>query len=471
MKKKYLSFILYIFFTISFSSFAAVPTVARPPQYILLAYDGSLNLDMWNDTLSFAKKNNIKLSYFLSGVYFLLDSNRKDYIEPTRGAGISAIGFGGDSKANLLARVNYVNKAFLNGHTIGSHANGHFEGETWPLEAWDLEFQEFNHLIFDVFNQKGMETHFFINPYRFNPNQIVGFRAPLLSTNANLYKVLHKNNFLFDTSQTSSMDYWPHKHENLWNFPLAQLRIYGTGKETLSMDYNFYYVQSGGSPDLAHAEKYRQEMLKTYMGYFATNYYGNRAPIHIGHHFSKWNGGAYWLAFEDFVKAVCTQPEVQCVSYQTLLNFMNSLTPEQISNYQNGNFPKLPIPKAQKKDIAAVAPIDISFLMKKTKDDKIELSLTGRHAHLFSRDFYYVWLLNNKEFFRSKNSSIKISDIPSFDRNAKLSAVLKFSEEQEMLKTSHMITSSSLEGLSLSSVDLEKRASLGDLPEAHSSND
>ena len=83
------------------------------------------------------------------------------------------------------------------------------------------------------------------------------------------------------------MDYWPQKINGIWNFPLADLRIYDTGKPTLSMDYNFYYSQSGGKPDLKNAGKFREEMFNTYLAYFETNYYGNRAPIHIGHHFSK----------------------------------------------------------------------------------------------------------------------------------------------------------------------------------------
>lgn len=444
--------------------------VPRPPQYVLMAFDGSLNLDMWKETLDFAKKNNIKLSYFISGVYFLLDNNRHDYIEPTKGPGHSQIGFAGDSQKNLVDRVSYVNRAYDEGHAIGSHANGHFDGTTWTLANWELEFKEFNHLIFDVFTQSGFKKVPFQNqnpnPYHFLPEQIIGFRSPFLATNASMYKALKEHKFAYDTSQTNSMDYWPENIAGVWNFPLADLRIYGTGKDTLSMDYNFYFSQSGANPDPKNAEKYRDEMFKTYMAYFNTNYYGNRAPVHIGHHFSKWNGGAYWEALGDFAKAVCNKPEVKCVNYNSLLKFMNSLKQEQIKEYQKGNFPKLSISTSIKKDIAAVAPIDVTFSMNKINEEEIELKVTGKHANLFPKDAYYVWKLNNKEVYRSKIPRIKISEIPKMGEDFKLSAVLEH-KDRELLKTTHMISSNAIEEFILSTEDLEKRAGLGDLPEAH----
>jgi hypothetical protein len=457
----YLSF--FVFFTIT-NSFAIAAD--RPPQYVLLAFDGSHNLPMWKETLNFATNNNVKFSYFISGVYFLLDSNRLDYIEPTKGPGKSAIGFAGNSKNNLVERVNFVNKAFDEGHTIGSHANGHFDGTHWSSSQWELEFRQFTHLIFDVFNQKGFESLSSPNPYHFNPEQIIGFRSPQLATNADLYKTLRKNNYAYDTSQSAPMDYWPRCVDRLWNFPLAELRIYGTGRKTLSMDYNFYYANSGGKPDETNAKKYREEMFNTYMGYFTTNYYGNRAPIHIGHHFAKWNAGAYWQAFEDFTKAVCNLPEVKCVSYQALLNFLNSVPITIREQYQKGDFPKLDIPMPAQEKIAGVAPIDISFQMHQLNKQEITTIITGKHSYLFSKNPTYVWMLNDKEIYRSNNPKLDFDIFVNFIKeDSKLSVVLEL-EGTNVLKTSQII-SVSTSGFKLSGEDLEKRATLGDLPEAH----
>lgn len=459
------SFTIFIFSLLATAD-AANP-VERPPQYVILSFDGALNVDMWNETLTFAKQNNVKHSFFMSGVYFLLDDNRSDYTEPTLGPGKSNIGFAGDSKKNLVTRVDFVNKAYDEGHDIASHANGHFDATTWSLANWEWELKEFNHLIFNVFTQKGFETEP-ANPYHFAADEIIGFRAPLLATNSNLYKILQKSNYRYDTSQTNSMNYWPKNLEGIWNFSLADIRIFNTGKTTLTMDYNFYFSQSGAKPDLKNMEKYREEMLNTYMGYFYTNYYGNRAPLHIGHHFSKWNGGAYSLAFDDFAKSVCGIPEVKCVSYKSLVKFMDSLTPTILVEYQKGNFPKLPISPDQQKYVDAVALLDVSFLMNKVSNEEIEVSIQGKDALIFPKNATYIWKLNNKEILRSKNTRIKFAAGLKIRGDTKLSASLNYNG-RELLKTSHIIRSSDSENFILFKEDLEKRASLGDLPEAHTS--
>ena len=45
--------------------------VERPPQYVLLAFDGSKSLPFWEESRDFARENDIKFTYFISGVYFL----------------------------------------------------------------------------------------------------------------------------------------------------------------------------------------------------------------------------------------------------------------------------------------------------------------------------------------------------------------------------------------------------------------
>ena len=116
------------------------------------------------------------------------------------GAGKSAIGFGGTSKEHLVLRVADVNRAYDEGNAIGSHANGHFDGSKWNALQWELEFKEFSRLLLDVFNQLGLEPHATLNPYHFPIEDVVGFRAPILETNANMYAALRKNKYSYDTS-------------------------------------------------------------------------------------------------------------------------------------------------------------------------------------------------------------------------------------------------------------------------------
>jgi len=74
---------------------------------------------------------------------------------------------------------------------------------------------------------------------------------------------------------------------------------------------------------------------------FKHNYFGNRAPLDIGHHFSQWNGGTYWKALKRFAKTVCHQPEVRCVTYTELMNYLEESGSDKIKKYQRSEFKKM----------------------------------------------------------------------------------------------------------------------------------
>src|SRR5262245_54464603 len=57
-------------------------TVARPPQFVLLAFDGSLNNDFWDESRAFAQDANVKLTYFISGTYFIPNGKKRLYVGP-----------------------------------------------------------------------------------------------------------------------------------------------------------------------------------------------------------------------------------------------------------------------------------------------------------------------------------------------------------------------------------------------------
>jgi hypothetical protein len=342
---------------------ADLTTVARPPQFVLLAFDGSLNNDFWDESRAFAKATNVKLTYFISGTYFIPDAQKRLYDAPHgHGPGVSEIGWGGKLDA-IKTRYQNVQAAKDDGHEIGSHANGHFDGSDWSEDDWNSEFDQFNDIIF-----KGVGGP--TPNLKFSAPDVIGFRAPQLGQDAGLYKSLVSHGFVYDTSKTSKSNYWPQQVDGVWNFPLAELKIVGSGKNTLSMDYNFYFQQSKGESDPGNKDLYKKQMLDTYQQYFEQNYFGNRGPVHIGHHFSKWNGGAYWEAMQTFAKRVCGLPEVKCVTYRDLLSFVTD-NKDKLASYQAGSFTKMPRPPS------AEEPVDItpSFT-----DEELHEMLAA-HAH------------------------------------------------------------------------------------------
>ncbi|MDB4946875.1 MAG: putative secreted protein [Labilithrix sp.] len=337
----------------------AAATQARPPQFVMLAFDGSYNNAFWQESRTFAKNNSLKFTYFVNSVYYVARPNNASYKAPRHNTGLSNIGWG-DSSPDIKTRLENTKAAYAEGNEIGSHTAGHFDGTGWTEAEWEQEFASFEKMFWSAPKTAGFPTF----DLGFTNDEIKGFRAPQLGTSPGLYKVLAKRGFTYDTSKTATPNHWPTKEGGVWNFPLAQLRIVGTGKSTLSMDYNFFFADSKGVNDknTANYAAYEKHMVDTYMQYFQSNYFGNRAPVHIGHHFSKWNGSAYWNAMQTVAKRVCGLPEVKCVTYGELAKFTEA-NASKIADYQAGNFPKMAKPPSSgNEELEAVQPIDPSEL-------------------------------------------------------------------------------------------------------------
>jgi hypothetical protein len=338
-------------------------TVARPTQFVILAFDGSLNNAFWEESRAFARDAGVKFTYFISGVYFIPDAKKSLYNAPHgQGPGKSAIGFGGEAAA-VATRYGHLQKAANEGHEIASHANGHFDGSNWSEADWKSEFDQFDKIIFEGAGVPRPSLNF-------GPRDSVGFRAPQLGHSSGLWPVLRSHSYAYDTSKSGPSNYWPQENNGLWNFPLAELRIVGSNKRTLSMDYNFYVADSRGNADAANKAVYKKQMVDTYVKYFESNYFGNRGPIHIGHHFSKWNGGAYWEAMQSFARKVCGLPEVKCGTYKELLAFVKE-NKDKLPAYQAGNFTRMARPPSSE-------PVDVSATF--TDEERAE-ALAAHETH------------------------------------------------------------------------------------------
>ncbi len=338
-------------------------SVERPPQFVLLAFDGSLNLDFWGESVAFAdtvrttgvngQPTTVKFTYFINPPYYIEPKYAGVYKTPGLNKAVSCIGWS-KPEGSAAARMRATNNAFRKGHEIGSHANSHCDasgtdrsnplyGKRWQQNEWQSEFDQFNKMIFGAFAINRIPAE----PILFKQSDIVGFRAPLLAFTEGLWPTLKKNNFRYDTSQQSPPTYWPQRDSRWggWNFPLGRIKIAGTNRTTLSMDYNWLVYHSAGQtkPGLTEGERerFRLQMLESYKYYFKQNYFGGRAPVHIGHHFSKWNHGAYWDAMKDFTKFVCGLKEVRCVTYKDYADWLDNLPAAKYQAFRSGQFDRM----------------------------------------------------------------------------------------------------------------------------------
>jgi hypothetical protein len=318
--------------------------VDRPPQFIVMAFDNCTELERWQELTDFAAEMNkdgdrLHFTFFVSGINFIADAYRTVYEGPHARRGYSRINFGG-SPEDVRRRVDYVNNLYHSGHEIASHAVGHFNGASWSVGDWDKEFHSWGDLV----NKVGPNNALADLKLDFAANDVIGFRAPYLAKGASLYGALRANGFRYDTSGVGYADAWPEKIDGIWRFNLAMLKVQGSGANTLSMDYNFFMAQSRGHDNPARYAAAREQTLQTYLAYFKANYTGNRAPLHIGHHFFGYQLGAYNEALKSFARAVCGLPEVRCVTYAKLADFMDAQNAETLAAYRKGDFARAATP-------------------------------------------------------------------------------------------------------------------------------
>lgn len=317
----------------------------RPPQFVMFAFDNCTENERWQDLAKFSShmrelNREIEFTFFLSGVNFISDNKRMFYKGPHHNQGASNIGFGG-SLEDVKTRSTYAYKLYTEGHELASHAVGHFSGAEWSQEDWVEELQKFKKIVVDNFEFFGFSD------VSKMVSSIVGFRAPYLDRSAGLYPALKSLGYRYDTSYSADYRLWPKKNTHgLWQFPLFELTIVGNGSKSISMDYNFFVRQSKDTNnpknDPENEDRFADEMMQTYLKYFKLNYFGNRAPLSIGHHFFPYQRGVYNRVLKQFAMKICALPEVKCVKYSRLADYLDSLPTQLKDEFQAGRFERLP---------------------------------------------------------------------------------------------------------------------------------
>ncbi len=289
------------------------------PQFVVFAFDGSKSLSMWEESRSFARQMNeagtkFHFTYLINPIYLLTESEALEQYQPPRYAkGNSAIGYS-ENLSDAVERRKQITLAQKEGNEIASHAVGHWSGSDWTYEEWKSELIQFDAILHSV--------------PTVSKKSVVGFRAPQLGQNENLFTALNELGYEYDTSLVGFAKDLPKAHNGLWEFPVATIIFGKDERPVLSMDYSIYMHQTGAKSIAWRGtelwDSLYEDTMIAYKRYFEENYNGNHAPVYIAHHFSKWNDGVYWQVMQDFAKEVCSKPNVQCVTYGELAKYLDS---------------------------------------------------------------------------------------------------------------------------------------------------
>lgn len=284
---------------------------ARPKQVVLISFDAAREISQWQRSRALAKRTGAHFTYFLSCVFLLSPETRLDYAGPGKTAGKSNVGFGA-SKQDVADRLEQVRLAADEGHDIGSHACGHFDGKDWSKADWLAEFASARRIFENAYAINGIPEP--AGWRNFAQSALVGFRAPYLSTNKALYEALPEAGFQYDASAVSNGPTVPPTLNGTTRFALPLIPEGPKAKPVVAMDYNLYVRHSGGTEKPAMADAFAERAYQAFRAAFEAQYNGKRLPLELGFHFTLMNNGAYWNALERFAGEVCVMQQVECIS-------------------------------------------------------------------------------------------------------------------------------------------------------------
>jgi hypothetical protein len=318
----------------------------QPPQFVVFSWDGAGedSQKLFSHFRKVAKKYDATMTYFLSGVYLLPEEKASLYDPPQHSPGRSDIGF--NDTQGIKDTVRELRGAWQEGSEVGTHFNGHFCGEdggvgNWSVPEWKSEISQAKSFVKNWKTNSDLQTE---QPLPFDyEKELIGARTPCLEGRPNFVRAASELGFRYDTSGINDQ-VWPKKELGLWDLSLQMVPVPGRAFETLAMDYNFMVNQSGTSKGAPSQYQYWGDQMRDgLVQAFDRAYQGNRAPLTIGNHFESWNGGTYMRAIEETIATVCVKPDVKCVSFRQLADWLDVQDPQVLEKMRTlgvGEAPK-----------------------------------------------------------------------------------------------------------------------------------
>ncbi|MFD7747703.1 hypothetical protein ACFV2V_26965 [Streptomyces sp. NPDC059698] len=304
----------------------------KPPQFVIFSWDGAgeVGNGLFPRFLELAREHDAAMTFFLSGLYLLPESKKSLYRPPNNPRGASDIGYLTDE--HIKDTLKYVRQAWLDGHEIGTHFNGHFCGgsgsvERWTPAQWHSEINQAVSFVTEWRTNTGWEDE---DPLPFDyRKELVGGRTPCLLGQDNLLPTASKLGWRYDASSPGGRQMWPVKRGGVWDLPLQAMPFPGHSFEVLSMDYNILANQSRNSTKgmPSRYPGWRTQATGAYLAGFRRAYETNRAPFYIGNHFEEWNGGIYMDAVEEVIKKVADKDDVRLVSFRQYVDWLDAQDP------------------------------------------------------------------------------------------------------------------------------------------------
>ncbi|MFB7999171.1 hypothetical protein ACFC4G_40965 [Streptomyces sp. NPDC056002] len=312
----------------------------RPPQFVIFSWDGAgeVGNGLFPRFLELAENHGAHMTFFLSGLYLLPESKKRLYRPPNNGVGASDIGYLTD--AHITETLRYVRQAWLEGHEIGTHFNGHFCAgagtvANWTPVQWRSEIDQAKSFVKEWRTNTGRHDLPSL-PFDYE-KELVGGRTPCLLGQDNLLPTARELGWRYDASSPGGRQRWPVKRGGVWDLPLQAVPFPGRSFEVLSMDYNMLANQSVNTTRAPayNYPRWRKQSTEAYIAGFNRAYETNRAPFFIGNHFEEWNGGIYMDAVEEALKHMAGRKDVRLVSFRQFVDWLDVQDPKVLDRLRS----------------------------------------------------------------------------------------------------------------------------------------
>lgn len=305
-----------------------------PPQFVIFSWDGAgeVGNGLFPRFRKLAWDHGASMTFFLSGLYLLPESQKRLYRPPNNPVGASDIGYLTDEHVRMT--LDNVRQAWLEGHEIGTHFNGHFcsgggSVGRWTPAQWESEIEQAKSFVTQWKTNTGWHD---LEPLPFDyEKELTGGRTPCLLGQDNLLPTAGRLGWRYDASSPGGRQVWPDKRGGVWDLPLQQMPFPGHSFEVLSMDYNILANQSHAATksDPRNYPGWQRQATGAYIAGFERAYRTNRAPFYIGNHFEQWNGGIYMNAVEAAFRHIADErhQDVRLVSFRQYVDWLDAQDP------------------------------------------------------------------------------------------------------------------------------------------------
>jgi peptidoglycan/xylan/chitin deacetylase (PgdA/CDA1 family) len=307
--------------TASATETAPEPGNGKPKQLVMISFDGAGPNPLWQRSRDLGRKVNAHFTFFLSCTLVIQKADSKTYQGPHQKAGRSNIGFA-QSGDEARGRLAHIWQAHLEGHEIGSHTCGHFDGKDWSAADWAEEMGNFRHVLSNAWKTNGAAEKEPEGWRDFVAHGITGFRAPYFSVSPGMVEAEKRSGFRYDASAVTKGPVMPEEKDGIIRFGLPLIPEGPSNRPIIAMDYNLYVRHSDAVENPDRSAEFEERAYKAFRAAFDRQYDGERIPLQIGLHFVEMNAGAYWRAMERLATEVCTREDVACVSYSEAIALM-----------------------------------------------------------------------------------------------------------------------------------------------------